>query len=177
MPFVERLFLWVESVGPAPAGYEVRFICFKGDGDVLDVFFGRGAAADEREMRGRPGEIERRKCAEKVSAIDGAETVGEDEVVDDAGPEVVGHAEAFGMHEGELLEAEEGVGRKDEGPDLVEGGVGEAEGFEHGGDVGRRLSDGSGLGDGISGLDAAGALPEGGFGVDVGEERAGDLSE
>ena len=140
-----KCFLWVEAVGPAPAGYEVRFVCFEGDGDVLNVFFGGGAAADEREMRGRPGEIERRECAEQVSAIDGAETVGEDEVVDDAGPEVVGHAEVLGIHEREFLEPEERVGRKNEGPDLVEVGVGEAEGFEHGGDVRRVLVDGGGL--------------------------------
>ena len=62
--------------------------------------------------------------------------IGEDEVVDDAGPEIVGHAEVFRLHEGELLEAEERVGRKDEGPDLVEVGVGETEGVEHGSDVG-----------------------------------------
>ncbi len=141
------------------------------------MFFGGGAVADESEMRGNPGEIERRERAEEVSAVDGAETVGEDEVVDDAGPEVVGHAEVFGRHDGELLEAEERVGRQDEGPDLVEVGVGEAEGVEHGGDVGWRLGDGGGLGDGLGGLGAAGALPEGGFGVDVGEEGAGDLGE
>jgi hypothetical protein len=141
------------------------------------MFFGGCAVGDESEMRGGPGEIERRECAEKVSAIDGAETIGEDEVVDDAGPEVVGHAEGFGRHDGELLEAEERVGRQDEGPDLVEVGVGEAEGVEHGGDVGRLLGGGGGLGDGRRGLDGAGPLPEGGFGVDVGEERGGDLSE
>ena len=105
------------------------------------------------------------------------ETKGEDEVVDDAGPEVVGHTEAFGLHDGELLEAEERVGRKDEGPDFVQVGVGETEGVEHGGDVGRRLGDGDGLRDGLGGLSAAGPLPEGGPGVDVGEEGAGDLSE
>src|SRR5437879_1422000 len=106
--------LWVEAGGPAPAGYQVGLVRLEGLGDVLNVFFGSGAAADEEEMRGRPGEIERRERAEKVSAIDGAETVGEDEVVDDAGPEVVGHAEVFGVHEGELLESEEGVGRQNE---------------------------------------------------------------
>src|SRR5580704_5899868 len=132
--FFEWLFLWVESVGPAPAGYEVRFVGLKGNGEVLNVLFGCRAAADEREVRGDPGEIERRECAEKVSAVDGAETEGEDEVVDDAGPEVVGHAEVFGLHEGELLESEERVGRKDERPYLVKVGVGEAEGVEHGGD-------------------------------------------
>ena len=173
----EVRFLWVEAIGPAPAGYEIGFVGFEGDGQVLNVFFGGGAVADESEMRGDPGEIERRERAEQVSAIDGAEAEGEDEVVDDAGPEVVGHAEVFGLHERELLEAEERVGRQDERPDLVEVGVGEAEGVEHGGDVGRRLRDGSGLGDGLAGLSAAGALPEGGFGVDIGEEGAGDLSE
>ena len=58
----------------------------------------------------------------------------------------------------------------------MEVGVGETEGFEHGCDVGR-LGDGGGECDGLEGLDGASALPEGGFGVDVGEERGGDLSE
>ncbi len=168
--------LWIETVWPAPAGYEVRFVGLEGDGEILDVFFGDGAAADEKKMRGDPGEIERRERAEEMSAIDGAETEGEDEVVDDAGPEVVGHAEVFRLHEGELFEAEERVGRQDERPDVVEVGVGETEGLEHGGDVGR-IGDGRGVGDGCSGLDAACTLPEGGFGVDVGEEGAGDLGE
>ncbi len=91
--------LWVEAVGPAPAGDEVGFVGFEGGGEVLDVFFGGGAVADESEVRGDPGEIERRERAEKVAAVDGAETVGEDEVVDDARPESVGHAEGVGRHE------------------------------------------------------------------------------
>ena len=110
-------------------------------------FSGRGAGcADENEVRGGPGEIERGERAEKVTAVDGAEAVGEDEVVDDAGPEVVGHAEVCGRHEGELLEAEQRVGRQDERPDLVQVGVGEAEGVEHGGDVGECSADGGGFG-------------------------------
>ncbi len=111
-----------------------------------------------------------------MSSIDGAETIGKDEVVDDAGPEVVGHAEVFGMHDGQLLEAEERVGRQDERPDLVEVGVGETEGVEHGCRVGR-IADGGCLRDGLRGLGAAGTLPEAGFGINVGEEGAGDLSK
>jgi hypothetical protein len=45
-----KCLLWVEAVGPAPAGYEIRFVCFEGGGDVLNVFFGGSAAADECEM-------------------------------------------------------------------------------------------------------------------------------
>ena len=140
------------------------------------MFFGGGAVADESEVRGDPSEIERGECAEKVSAVDGAEAEGKDEVVDDAGPEVVGHAEGVGRHDGELLKAQERVGREDQGPDFVEVGVGEAEGVEHGGDVGT-FGDGGGLGDGLGGLSAAGTLPEGGLGVDVGEEGTGDVGE
>ena len=140
------------------------------------MFFGDGATADEKKVRGDPGEIEWRERAEQVSAIDGAETEGEDEVVDDAGPEVVGHAEVFRLHERKLLEAEQRVGGQDERPDIVKVGVGETKGLEHGGDIGR-IGDGRGVGDGRCGLDAACALPEGGLGVDVGEEGAGDLGE
>ena len=128
-------------------------------------------------MGGDPGEIERGERAEEVTAVDGAEAVGEDEVVDDASPEVVGHAEVFGLHDGELFEAEERVGRQDEGPDLVEVGVGEAEGVEHGCGVGRSRRQRRFAEDGLRGLGAAGALPEAGFGVDVGEEGAGDVGE
>ena len=140
------------------------------------MFFRGGATADESKVRGDPCEIKRREGAEKVSAIDGAETKGEDEVVDDTGPEIVGHAEVFCVHERELFEAEERIGWQNERPDVVKIGVGEAEGIEHGGDVGRP-GDGRGETDGLIGLGAAGALPEGGFGVDVCEERAGDLGE
>ena len=128
-------------------------------------------------MRGGTGEVERGERAEEVTAVDGAQAVGQDEVVDDARPEAVGHTEGGGRHGVELFEAEEGVGRKDEGPDLVEVGVGDAEGFEHGGDVGWTVGGLGGLGEGAGGLRAADALPEGGFGVDVGEEGAGDSGE
>ena len=140
------------------------------------MFFRGGAVADESEVRGDPGEIKRCEGPEKVSAINGAETEGENEVVDDAGPEIVGHAESLGRRESESFEAEERVRREDEGPDLVEVGVGETKGFEHGCDVGR-LGDGGGECDGLEGLDGARSLPEGSLGVDVGEERRGDLSE
>ena len=36
-------------------------------------------------MRGDPGEVERGEGAEQVAAVDSAEAVGEQEVVDDAG--------------------------------------------------------------------------------------------
>jgi len=111
-----------------------------------------------------------------VTAVDGSEAVGKDEVVDDARPEIVGHAKVFGLCGREFFEAQERVGRQDEGPDLVEVGVGETEGIEHGRYV-RRLGDGGGLREELCGLGAAGALPEGGFGVDVGEERARDEGE
>src|SRR5271165_3870452 len=58
----------------------------------------------------------------------------------------------------------------------MEVGVGEMEGLEHGGDVGRVCGCVGGA-EGAGGLGSAGALPEGGFGVDVVEEGAGDLGE
>ncbi len=68
---------------------------------------GSDAAVDENKMRGYPGKIEWRQCAQKVTAIDGAQAVSKDKVVDDARPEGVGHAEGFGGREVEVLEAEE----------------------------------------------------------------------
>ena len=141
------------------------------------MLFGGDAVADEREMGGGPGQIKWGECAKQVSAVDGTKTVSEDEVVDDACPEIVGHAEVLQLHDGELFEAEERVGRKDQRPDLVQVGVGEAEGFQHGSNVVGRLGDGGGLGDELCGLGAASALPEGGFGFNIAEERAGDLGE
>ena len=139
-------------------------------------FPGRCHGADQSKVRGDPGEIKRVRAPSKVSAVDGAQTKGEDEVVDDAGPESVGHAEVFARQEGQLLEAEQRVGRQDEGPDLVEVGVGEAEGLEHGGEVAGSLRDGCGSENRQKWL-GSGALPEGGFGVDIGKEGAGDLGE
>ncbi len=101
-------------------------------------------ASGENDVGGDPGKIERSERAEQMAAVDGAQAVGEDEVVDDARPERVAHAEAGGGQQREMLEAEQGVGRQDERPDLGEVGVGETEGFEHGGDVGPAVGRGSG---------------------------------
>jgi hypothetical protein len=169
--------LGVEAVGPAPARYEIGFVGLEDGGHLFDVFLWSDAGADEKKMRGDPGEVERGERAEKVSAVDGAEPVGQDEVVDDACPEAVGHTKAGGGHGGESFEAEERVGWEDEGPDLVEVGVGDLEGVDHGGDVGLVFGGGAGLGEDAGGLGAADALPGGGFGIDIAEERAGDLGE
>ena len=112
-----------------------------------------------------------------MAAVEGAQAVGKDEVVDDARPEGVGHVEAFCGQKRKALEAEEGVGREDEGPDLVEVGVGEMEGLDHGGDVGQRGCGFGGWGDFTKGLEGAGTLPEDCLGVDVGEEGSCDLGE
>ena len=86
--------LWVEAVWPAPAGDEIGFVGFEGLGQLFDVLFGRRSGGGEEEMGGDPGEIERGERSEKMAAVDGAEPVGQDEVVEDAGPEGVRHAEA-----------------------------------------------------------------------------------
>src|ERR1700678_3479689 len=112
-----------------------------------------------------------------MAAIDGAKTEGKNEVINHAYPEVVGHAKGFGRHEEYFLKPEKRVWRQHKGPNLVEVGIGEPKGVEHGSDVGRRLSDGSGLGNGRLGRGSTGALPEAGFGVDIGEEGTGNLSQ
>jgi len=112
--FAEVLCLWVEAVWPAPARYEIGFVGFESYGEILNMFFWRRSRADEGEMRGDPGKIERGERAEKVTAVYGAQAVGEDEVVNDARPEIVGHAKVFGLKHGKLLEAEQRVGRQDE---------------------------------------------------------------
>lgn len=169
--------LWVEAVGPTPARHEIGFVGFEDGGHLLDVLLGGDAGADENEVGGDPGEVERGERAEEVTAVDGAKAVGEDEVVDDAGPEGVGHVEDLGLHGGESLDAEEGVWGEDEGPDLVEVGVGELEGLEHGRDLGETFGEPGGMGEGAGRAHAAGALPEVGLRVDIGEEGAGDLGQ
>ena len=76
-----------------------------------------------------------------------------------------------------MFEAEQRIGRQDERPDLSEVGVGETEGVEHGGDVGPGIGGYRQGCEGTRGLHGADALPEGGLGVDVGEEGAGDAAE
>ena len=103
--------LWVKAVGPAPARDEVRFVGFKGYGKFFNVALGGDSAVNEDEVRGNPCEIERSECAKEVSTVNGAEAIGQDEVVDDAGPEIVGHSEGFLRHDGQTLESEESVRR------------------------------------------------------------------
>ena len=171
----------VEAVGPAPAGDDVGLFGFEGGGGEVDGVGGAGGVVgDEAEVGGDPGEVEGGHGAEQVAAIEGAEVEGEGEVVDDAGPEVGLHGEGVGGELGELFEGEAGLGREDEGPDLLEVVLGEAEGLEHGVDFGGGGELGEGGRGGVAGGwggDAAGALPEGGLGFDVGEEGAGDGGE
>jgi len=60
-----------------------------------------------------------------MSAIDGTETVGEQKVEDDTGPEAIGHAERCCAGGREPLEPEKGIGRQHERPDFLQIGIGE----------------------------------------------------
>ena len=100
-----RCWLGGKAVGPAPARNEIRFVVLEGGGELLDVCLRSCAAIDENEVRGDPSQIKRSECAEEVTAVNSPQTISEDEVVDDARPECVGHTEVFGAHEGETLEA------------------------------------------------------------------------
>src|ERR1039458_10343032 len=126
--------LWIEAVGPAPARNQISFVALKGGGQVLNVLLRRGAGAGKKDVRSDPGKVERSERAEQVAAVDGAQTVGEDEVVDDAGPEFVVHAEPGGRHQRQVFQAEQRLRREHQRPDLLQVAVGDAEGFEHGSD-------------------------------------------
>ena len=167
----------VEAVRPAPAGDEVGLVRLECCGQILDVLFRRSAVARQGEMGCNPSEIERSERAEKVTTIDGAQTVGQDEVVYDAGPERIGHTKVSGWSSVELFEAEERVGREYERPDLLQVGVGESEALEHRGYVwwvphGRRLERGE-----VGWRNVSRTLPERSFGIHFGEERTKDLVE
>src|SRR5690348_18007780 len=82
-------------------------------------------------MRGDPGEIERGKRSQQVAAIDGAQAIGEDEVIDDPRPQAIGHVEALCWSEANPLEAKQRVWRQNERPYLVQIGVGKAKGLDH----------------------------------------------
>ena len=71
------------------------------------MFFRRRAIAGEDEMRGDPRKIEWRERTKQVASVDGAKTVGQDEVVDDASPEVIGHIEAVRRCDGETFKAKQ----------------------------------------------------------------------
>src|ERR1035441_9242797 len=109
--------LRIEAVGPAPARDEISFVALKGGGQVLNMLLRRGAAAGKQDVRSDPGKVERGERAEQVAAVDGAQAVGEDEVVDDAGPELIVHAEPGGRHERKVFEADQRLGREHQRPE------------------------------------------------------------
>ena len=173
--------LGVEAVGPAPAGDDVGLFIFEGYGGVFNGAGGAGGVVgDCAQVGGYPGEVERGHGTEQVIAVEGAEVKGKGEVVDDARPKVVLDGEVVGRELGELLEGETRLGWKDEGPDLLEVVLCEVEAFDHVVDFGRGQSWIEGRGRGRAGRpegEASGALPEGGLGVDVGKEGAGDAGK
>jgi len=171
----------VEAVGPAPAGDDVGLFGFEGGGGDLDGVGGAGGVVGNgAEIGGDPGEIERGHGTEEVIAIEGAEMEGEGEVVDDARPEVGLHDEGVGRELGELFEGETRLGGEDEGPDLLKIVLREVEALDHGMNFGggnEGVEEGRRGGSGGSQGQTAGALPVGGLGFDVAEERACDGAE
>lgn len=71
---------------------------------------GRNAALNQDKMRGDPCQIEGREGAEQVTTIDGSQSVGEHEVVDDARPQAVSDAKGFLWHDRETLESKKRLG-------------------------------------------------------------------
>ena len=69
--------------------------------------FGVGSCGGDVNVARNPREVQRYQRAEKVSAVDGAESVGEQKVKDDASPETVRHAESRGVRDREALESEQ----------------------------------------------------------------------
>ena len=67
-----------------------------------------------------PGEVERRHRFEQVIAIDGAKAMGQRKVVDNAYPQIVGHAKLFYREAGELSEFEKRGGRQYQVPDFLQ---------------------------------------------------------
>src|ERR1035438_9942844 len=84
---------WVEPVGPSPARDEIGFFGLEGGGDGFDMAFRVCSGGSDVVVAGDPGEVKRNERAEQMSAVDGAEPVGQKKVKDDASPQAVGHAE------------------------------------------------------------------------------------
>ena len=82
-------------------------------------------------MAGDPCEVERDQRAEEMAAVDGAEPVGEEKVVDNPGPEAFGDAERWGFRSGEPFESKQRVRWQNEGPDFLKVGIGEPESLDH----------------------------------------------
>src|SRR3984885_10508819 len=122
------------AVGPSPPGYEVWLVEVKDLGQLLHaaVGLGRGCSAYLLRIRGHPSKVKRGKGSEQVGAPDAAQAVGEGEIIDDAGPQLVGHAEVSGAEGGEPLQLEEGHGGQYEPPDLFQIAGAEEEGVDEG---------------------------------------------
>ena len=59
------------------------------------MLLGRNTAFDDEQMRGDPGEIERSERAEQMTAIQGSEAEGKDEVIDHARPKRSRHTKGW----------------------------------------------------------------------------------
>src|ERR1700722_1897716 len=129
--------LRVESIGPAPARNEIGLGGFVRDGQAFEYLFdssrvGRFGIAGKTS---NPGQVERRHGFEQVVAIDGAKAMGQRKIVDDAYPQIVGHAKLFERQTGELSEFKKRGGRKHQYPDPLQGPVSQLESFDHASDV------------------------------------------
>src|SRR5579862_7164721 len=114
--------LRVESVRPAPAGHEIGLGGFVCDGQAFEYLFDSSRVGGFRiaGKTGDPGQVERRHGFEQVVAIDGAKAMGQREIVDDAYPQIVGHAKLFERQTGELSQLEKRGGRQYQIPNLLQ---------------------------------------------------------
>jgi hypothetical protein len=139
-----------------------------------------GIDLDRARVGGDPGKVQRREGAQQVAAIDGAQAIGEGEVVNDAGPGLGRKDEAFGRRKGKALQGEQGLGRKNERPQLLQIGVGETEVVGKTAHIAGDFCGACGSrqrGHGGRGGEGARSLPEGRLGFDVGKERTCDGGE
>src|SRR5271168_349123 len=82
----DRMLLRVEAVRPAPARDEIWFVELEGLGKLFNVSLGIDARSSVKDVRGHPGQIQRRQGPEQVATIDGAQPECEQEIVNNSHP-------------------------------------------------------------------------------------------
>src|SRR5260370_40098737 len=100
--------LRVESIRRTPSRNEIRLGGFVRDGQALEYLF-HSSRVGRFRIAGKtsnPREVERGHRFEQVVAIHGAKAMGQRKIVDDAYPQIIGHAKLFGRQAGELSEFE-----------------------------------------------------------------------
>ncbi len=62
--------LWIEAIGPAPAGQQIGLVPLKNLSEVRNVLFAPGGIVrGKAKVRSHPGEVDRRQRAEQVRLV------------------------------------------------------------------------------------------------------------